>query len=298
MFYFLVTLIIFASMEAVSKPLMGTVDPFVLTFWRFTAGFLFFLFYPGIRKRFSEIAGLGFKEWRVLILLGMLNSFLAMSFLQVAVKMSSAATAATIFCSNPVFVLLLASLFRLEGFTAGKMAGVLTGFAAVIVIMSEKGFVLSGGMLFSLLAAVIFAFYTVLSKRALLKISPFTVNLVSFFAGSVANFVFIIIYGASFMPDAGFYETEKIAAFIYLGLIVTGLGYVTFFETIKRFTAVGASLIFLFKPAVAVIFAYIFLDERLSGTFFSGLLMLSAATLLVLKDRLKTLFKSGKDKLT
>ncbi|HRZ78753.1 MAG TPA: DMT family transporter, partial [bacterium] len=144
----------------------------------------------------------------------------------------------------------------------------------------------------ALLAAVIFAFYTVLSKRTLLKISPFTVNLVSFFAGSAANLIFIIVYGAPFMPDAGFYETEKIAAFIYLGFIVTGFGYVTFFETIKRFTALGASLIFLFKPAVAVVFAYVFLDERLSGTFFSGLLILSIATLLVLKERLKTLFKS------
>ena len=296
MVYFLLTLVIFASMEAVSKPLMGTVDPFVLTFWRFAIGFIFFLFYPGVRKRFSEIGSFSLKEWFSVIILGLLNSFLAMSFLQVAVKMSSAATAATIFCSNPVFVLLFASVFRLESLTAGKMAGVLTGFAAVAVIMSEKGFVLNKGMIFALFAAVIFAFYTVFTKKTLSKISPFTVNLVSFFAGSVVNLVFILIYGLPLMPDTGFYEVEKIAAFVYLGIFVTGFGYVTFFETIKRFTALGASLIFLFKPAVAVIFAVIFLKESLSGTFFAGLVLLCVATVLILMERLKMLLKSVTDK--
>jgi hypothetical protein len=38
-------------MEVVSKPLMGHIDPFVLTFWRFAAGFLFFFFYPWNEKK-------------------------------------------------------------------------------------------------------------------------------------------------------------------------------------------------------------------------------------------------------
>jgi len=293
MAYFFITLLIFASMEVVSKPLMGVIDPFVLTFWRFLFGFLFFLFYPGLKKRFAEIARFGKNEWLSVVLLGILNSFLAMCFLQVAVKMSSAATSATVFCSNPVFVLIFASIAGMEKFSIKKMVGLMGGFAAVAVIMSEKGFVFKEGMLFALLAAVIFAFYTVLSKKIVSNITPFTVNLTSFFFGLLANFVFIFFYELPFLPTGSFFsDIEKISAFIYLALVVTGIGYVTFFETIKRFTALGASLIFLLKPAVAVVFAYLFLEENLSMNFFAGLLLLGSATLIILSDKIKDLINS------
>ena len=57
MLYFILTLLIFASLEVVSKPLMPYIDPFALTFWRFFMGFVFFIFYPGMKKRFAEICG-------------------------------------------------------------------------------------------------------------------------------------------------------------------------------------------------------------------------------------------------
>lgn len=294
MIFFFTTLLIFASMEVVSKPLMGVMDPFVLTFWRFLFGFFFFLFYPGLKKRFVEIAKFRKKEWLSVALLGMLNSFLAMCLLQVAVKMSSAATSATVFCSNPVFVLIFASIAGLEKFSVRKIIGLSGGVAAVAVIMSEKGLVFKEGIIFALLAAVIFALYTVLSKKTVSTITPFTVNLTSFFFGLLANFVFISFYDLPFLPTESFFsDFEKISAFIYLGLVVTGIGYVTFFETIKRFTALGASLIFLLKPAVAVVLAYLFLGERLSVNFIAGLLLLSIATLLILSDKLRNLINTN-----
>jgi drug/metabolite transporter (DMT)-like permease len=294
MLYFIVTLIIFASMEAVSKPLMGHIDPFALTFWRFAAGFLFFLFYPGMKKRFKEIFRFKKNDWFAVISLGILNTFLAMSLLQISVKHCSAATSATIFCSNPVFVMLISSVMGLEKFSLRKSIGIFAGVGAVAFIMAEKGVVINSGAFFALSGAVVFAAYTVLGKRTVSKIDPFAVNLTSFLSGLTANFLFMTFSGISFIPSPEFFNISRTLAFIYLGFAVTGIGYVTFFETIKRFTAVSASIIFMLKPAVAVIFSAVFLGETLSAHFFAGLLMLMAATAVIFSDRFSDLIRKYK----
>lgn len=291
MLYFLTTLLIFASMEVVSKPLMGHIDPFVLTFWRFVAGFLFFLFYPGMRKRFKEISGFNAHDWFSVFLLGILNTFLAMSLLQLSVKHCSAATSATIFCSNPVFVMLFSSIINHEKFSLKKTIGILVGVGAIGLIMSEKGHVLNYGAVFGLSAAVIFALYTVLSKKSVSKINPFTVNLTSFFFGISANLVFILLTGRQLMPESTFFDINRTVAFIYLGLVVTGIGYVTFFETIKRFTAISASLIFMLKPAVTIILAAVFLNEVLSRNFYWGFFLLMLGTAIIFSDKFKELVR-------
>jgi drug/metabolite transporter (DMT)-like permease len=294
MLYFITTLIIFASMEVVSKPLMGHIDPFVLTFWRFVTGFLFFFFYPGMKKRFVEISNFSVKDWTAVAILGILNSFLAMSLLQLSVQHCSAATSAAIFCSNPVFVMIMSNVLGSEKFSIKKGAGMFFGISAVVLIMSEKGFVINSGALFALSGAVVFAAYTVLSKRTVSRIDPFAVNLTSFFSGLVANFIFMSVSGILLFPAHEFFNISRTLVFLYLGIVVTGIGYITFLETIKRFTAVSASIIFMLKPAVAVLFSAIFLDEIISWPFFTGLLMLTAAIALIFSDRFSALAEKYK----
>jgi drug/metabolite transporter (DMT)-like permease len=290
MLYFITTLLIFASMEVVSKPLMGHIDPFVLTFWRFFAGFLFFLFYPGAKKRVATVLKFSRKEWLSVFFLGILNTFLAMSLLQQSVKYSSAATAATIFCSNPVFVMIIASISGYEKFSLRKIAGMLVGVAAVAMIVAEKGFVINSGALFAVSGAVAFAAYTVLSKRTVSKTDPFSVNMTSFFFGIAANLIFILMSGRTLIPESSFFDISRTVSFLYLGLVVTGIGYVTFFETIKRFTAVSSSVMFMLKPAIAVLFAAVFLKEVLNPGFYAGLLILMIGTGIIFSDKIGTHF--------
>jgi drug/metabolite transporter (DMT)-like permease len=214
-----------------------------------------------------------------------------MSLLQISVKHCSAATAATIFSSNPVFVMIISSISGLEKFSFKKGAGMFLGVAAIALILSEKGFVINSGVFFALSGAVVFAAYTVLSKRTVSRIDPFAVNLTSFFSGLVANFIFISVSGISLFPAPEFFNTQRTLWFLYLGFVVTGIGYVTFFETIKRFAAVSVSIMFMLKPAVAVLFSALFLNETISWHFFAGLLMLMTATGVIFSDRLKDILK-------
>ncbi len=286
MIFFILTLLIFASLEVVSKPLMPYIDPFALTFWRFFMGFVFFIFYPGMKKRFAEMKKFSKSDWFFLFLLGFLNAFLAMSLLQFAVRESTPATAAALFCSNPLFVMIISSIAGYEKISVRKVAGLVIGIAAIFVIMWEKGYKLNLGAVYAISAAVIFAAFTVLSKKTVSKITPFSVNLVSFFFGVVSLAVFMLATNKSFALNPVFFnDYAKLIAFIYLGFIVTGLGYVTFLATIKKYSPVSSSLIFMLKPAVASIFAVIFLSEKLSLYFIIGFIMLILGTGAIVSEK-------------
>lgn len=267
---------------------MGFVDPFTLTLWRFVLGLLFLVLVPGSAKRFKEIKALSLKSVAALAFLGFLNVFFSMSMLQLAVKFSSAATAATIFCSNPLFVFLIALGFKSEKFSKLKIAGLFVGIAGIFLIMNEKGLVFKSGLLFAVAGAVAFSVYTVLSKKMVSGITPITVNLVSFFFGILISLSFIFIAGIDLLPQKQLMSSSThIFAIIYLGFVVSGVGYITFFNAIKRYSAVSASLIFMLKPAVATVFAFLFLNEDLPEIFFLGLLMIMLGTFMVIWTRLK-----------
>ena len=57
---FVVTLLLFASMEVISKPLMGLIDPLVLTFWRFVCGIAVLGIVMAIRRKKLSLSG---KSW-------------------------------------------------------------------------------------------------------------------------------------------------------------------------------------------------------------------------------------------
>ena len=71
----------------------------------------------------------------------------------------------------------------------------------------------------------------------------------------------------------------------FLGIAITGIGYITFINTIKRYSPLSASVIFLLKPALATIFALILLAERPGEYFYYGLFMVMFGSWLILSAK-------------
>ena len=116
---------------------------------------------------------------------------------------------------------MLRSISGFEKISVRKIVGLIIGVAAIFVIMWEKGFKLNYGAIYAVSAAVIFAGFTVLSKKTVSKIKPFSVNLVSFFFGIVSLAVFMLATNKSFALNPIFFKDyAKLIAFIYLGFIV------------------------------------------------------------------------------
>ena len=71
--------------------------------------------------------------------------------------------------------------------------------------------------------------------------------------------------------------------FLYLGLLVSGVAYITFMRTIKRFSATSASVIFLLKPLLASLFSLLLLHETLNTFFLGGMVLVISGSSCVMK---------------
>jgi drug/metabolite transporter (DMT)-like permease len=276
--FYLLTLFFFASMEVVSKPLMGTMDPLVLTMWRFVLG-TFVL---------AAAAALGKKRLRqppgtvaILALMGFMNTFLSMSLLQMAVKHTNASTAAAVFCSNPVFVVLAAAAMGWERFTGKRLVGLISGLGGLVFLTGMHRLQIDRGSLYALLASVCFAIYILAGRKASLRTDPVIVNVVSFCFGIAALFVWLLVRGVNMSPAP---LLGHIPSFLFMGAGISGLAYITFISTIRKIGAGNASTVFLLKPAVATALAVVFLAESLTIYFVLGLILTGSGSLLVSSD--------------
>lgn len=275
-------------MEAVSKPLMGLFDPFSLTFCRFLCGILVLAGFAAIRGRLLEFRTLGRRTLLLLCSMGVLNTFLSMSLLQLAVLHSTPATAATVFCIHPVIVLAASIILGWERFSWTRTAAFAAAFAGVALVSSASPGGGLAGPAYALTGAVAFASYTIIGKKVSGIVSPVTANLVSFAAGVAALAVFMTAAGRNLVPDglpgAG---TADLLRFAHLGVLVSGLGYLAFFRALKAMPVSAASLIFFLKPVLATGFSAALTGERPAAAFFAGLalVVLSTAVCLISRPR-------------
>lgn len=275
-------------MEAVSKPLMGLFDPFSLTFCRFLCGILVLAGYAALRGRLLEFRKLGRRTLLLLCSMGLLNSFLSMSLLQLAVLHSTPATAATVFCVHPVMVLAASVVLRWERFSWIRTVSFASAFAGVALVSSAAPGGGLAGPAYALAGAVAFASYTLMGKKVSGIASPVTANLVSFSAGVAALGLFMAATGRNPVPpDITGAGTADLLRFAHLGVLVSGLGYLTFFKALKAMPVSAASLIFFLKPVLATGFSAALTGERPPVVFFAGLalVVLSTAACLMFRPR-------------
>ncbi|MCD4708297.1 MAG: DMT family transporter [Candidatus Sabulitectum sp.] len=276
---FIITLLLFASMEVASKPLMGSIDPLVLTFWRFVCGIVVLgIVMAARRKKVRLSAG----EVSILALMGILNTFMSMSFLQLAVKNTEASRAATIFGSNPVFVVVIAAILGWEKFTKRKSLGLFLGISGLVIVTGMHTMSIDTGTVYALLASITFAVYILLGRKASLTTDPITVNVISFAFGLFALAVWLAAKGVPMNPEP---LISELPSFLFLGIGVSGLGYVTFISAIRKLGAGKTSTIFLLKPAIATVLAILILGETVTTNFIIGLLLAGAGSYLVAGKR-------------
>lgn len=261
--YLVVTLLFFSSLEVVTKPISGKVDPFFLTFFRFIVGGTFLVLLSALSKRRIERTDLP-----KLALVGCLNGVISMTLLQLSVKYSNASTAATLVAMNPLFVSVFAQLLGKDKISKRKWLAMGLGALGVIVLSSAN---VSGdstfGIICGILAAISFALYTVLMKDFSGKYGALLATAVSTFSAGAVYGVLLAIFRGLSLPHLTWPETFIL---LYVGVGVTGVAYVTFFKAIQRFGPVKTSVIFYLKPVAASLLALLLLSETMNVQKIAG----------------------------
>ena len=253
-FYALVTALMFVTLEPVSKLIANDISPFAMTFWRFLIGSIMLIPFAIVKIKKEQIKITG-KDVLLMALLGVLVICISMLSLQFAVKLADAPSLiAIIFSVNSVLTIIFAVLFiSEEKFTKNKIIALVLGIIGVVVCADFSSDTNLGSVALALVAAVSFSLYTALSRKYAKKISGLIQSAGGFLIGSIVLFVFLLIGGYDIVPNT---DITSLSILLYLGIFVTGIGYVAYFKAMEKGGAIMASMAFFIKPVLTPFVTY------------------------------------------
>ena len=249
-----------------SKLLAGGISPQALASWRFLIGGLV-IFPAALRQVASQKTSLSLGSILKISALGILNVCISMLLLQWSVVWGKASLSAIIISVNPIFVSAFAFFLLKERLSYITWLGMLVGLAGLLMIIwgehthwvDSQNLVI--GIALACAATISFALYTVLAKRTVAKHGNLTITSLSSLIGSM---VLMLIYAAQGKSVAFEPSTANILGLAWLGIFVSGLAYIMFFEGLRNLKASTASLYFFLKPVIASFLAWGFNNEHLS----------------------------------
>jgi len=281
--YILLAALLFASMEVVLKLAGSKMDPFQLTFLRFTVGGVLLFPFAMLEMKKRSLK-LGSRDLMYLALLGVVCVPVSMVFFQLGVVNSNAATAAVLFSINPLFSIIFAYFIASESFTRSKIIFLMFGLVGIFFIMRpwelQQGNTFIG-LAFTLLAALTFGLYTAMGKASVAKMGIIVQTAISFLFGAFVLLIIILITGRPVLQGVA----ENFALVLYVSLFVTGLGYYAYFMAIKNSDVTTGSLVFFIKPVISPVIAVIVLSERILWNTYVGIVLILIASYLNIKGK-------------
>lgn len=218
-----------------------------------------------------------------LFLMGMTGVLLYNVFFLKGLKLIEAGRASIIIANNPIFIAIMSALIFRDRLNWLKVVGILISVSGAVIVIT-RGEPLAGlgggfgwGELFIFGCVASWVTYSLLGKAVMSDLSPLVAVTYSSVVGAVCLLPPAMIEG---LWDSGDFSFAAWASVFYLGFFGTVLGFVWYYEGIKRIGPVRAGLFINFVPVSAVFLAFLILDEPLTVSLLVGAILVSSGVYL------------------
>lgn len=259
---------IWGGMYVVSKVVMTVIPPFALLALRLSLGILTLGILQGWRR---NVHLTGQQFWH-LFGIGAIGYGISLGFQFVGTHLSTAANGALVTSSTPAFVLLFAALLLREQVTWLRLLSLGLATAGVWLILQPEAGQFSSdlfwGNLYLAIAALTWALYSVLMRRATRQVDVLNASLVAL-AGGLPVSAPLGLWEIA-RQGYGTLTLEVIGGILFLGVISTALAMYLWNFAFAHLEAGVASLTFFAQPLVGVALSILFLGESLSASLLLG----------------------------
>ncbi|HNX27832.1 MAG TPA: DMT family transporter [Syntrophomonadaceae bacterium] len=268
------TILLFSTLEFVSKTITYDIHPLQINFLRFLAAGLLMLPFT-LLSMYKNQQQLSRHDFIKISLLGIINVTFSISLLHVSLLYINASLAAVLFCTNPVFANFFDYLIYRQNLSPVKIAGLFLGTAGMVAIFYTEIFFQSTnltGIIAALLSAAGYGLYIVLAKSVSDKLGGMIVNCFSFIIGALILMPLLLLLKIPLWR----FDLSILPQMLYITLILTIAAYVLFLFGLKFLPAGTGSLIFFAKPPLAILWAFLFLQEAITVPFLIGSFIIMA----------------------
>ncbi len=253
------TMLIWAGSFIFIKVGLRYLDPYNLAFYRFLIASPLLLAWVFWKRGVVKPNGF---DWVYLSILALSGVTLLYAFQFLALKYTTATNASILINTSAVFV-------AIWGFVKGetnpwKVAGVFLSFAGVILIVSKgtleffSSKTLFGDVLM-IIDGFLWAVYTVLGSKMLLKYDHETLTAYAFVLGTVFLLPFALYAG---LANPFMLNSETIAALLYLSILCSVFAYVVWYYALSNADSTSVAVYVYLVPLFTAIFAFYALNER------------------------------------
>lgn len=222
------------------------------------------------------------KQEGTFFLLGLLGCTAYFYTENTALSYTLASNVSIIVAAAPIFTAILAHFAGEERFRVSTLAGFLVAFSGVILVVCNGTFVLKlnpRGDLLALAAAVCWAIYSVLLRRASRGLDSILVTRRTMFWGIVTALPLVAAEGVPY-PTAPLLTVSGVANFLFLGLVGSALCFVLWNKAFRLLGVVTTNTFIYLMPFITIVAARIFLDEPISPLALLGAVLITAGVVL------------------
>ncbi len=196
---------------------------------------------------------------------------------------------ALIITSNPLWVALGSALFFGHRFHLINISGLILCILGVSIVLSKGQLItlfsssVGMGELALLGGAISWAVYTLIGKYLMHSqhpLTPLTLVTYSSISGSIILALWMLISGHDMRVTP---TLNLVAAIGYLSLLGTVMGFIWFFEGVQKLGAPQSSVFVFFVPVSAILFGYLWLDERITLSLLLGAALIIGGVVMVNK---------------
>lgn len=272
----LVAVIFWGISFVATKAALKEVSPIALIFVRFTIGAAFLL---AVARALPPR-----DAWAPLALMGFIGVFVHQMLQAYALTMTSATNTGWLIGVSPIWSAILSAILLRERFGSWKFAGLVGGFAGVLLIVTRGrfdaailGLPSTKGDLLILLSTMNWAVYSVVGHATIRRIGPTR-------ATSGAMLFGWLMLAPFFVARAGWRELPSLTAagwtaILFLGIGCSGLGYLFWYGALHQVEVSRVAALLYLEPLVTFAAAVALLGERVSGVVVAGGLLVLVSVL-------------------
>ena len=214
-----------------------------------------------------------------LTLLGAINSAIPFSLFAYAVLSVTSGFASVLNATAPLFGALVAFIWLRDKPAPMRIAGLIVGFAGVLVLvwgrLSVRGDGGGRAVLAGLSAAVLYGISANYTKKKLKDVDPFVIATGSLIAATVLLLPLAWLYWPETQPG----RVSWVSA-VVLGIICTGIAYILYFRLLSRIGPAKALAVTYLMPAFGVLWGHLLLNEPVTSSMIVGCAVILLGTTL------------------
>jgi drug/metabolite transporter (DMT)-like permease len=227
--------------------------------------------------------------WQHLSVMGLFNvavPFVLITWAESGANGVDSSVASVLNSTVPLFSIVISGvILSAETVTAGKVIGLLVGFAGVVLLLSRHisqewaGFV---PYLAVVIASLCYAAASAYGRRHLQGLPVLVIS-----TGQLITATTIVALAMLFTEDLSQQSLPlpTIASILWLGLLGSCLAYILYFTVLQNWGATRTTLVTYLLPVVGVAAGVIFLNEALDWRLLAGGLLILSGVGVVLRPR-------------